>query len=362
MLSNHFVISFFLLLCLPIVFFLLAPHVLFPPPPRESPIPIADEIDDQILFRRASAGSSSHLSSLTPHPKLKIAFLFLTNSDLHFSPIWDRFFSGHPPSLYNVYVHADPFANVTKPDKPSVFADAFISSAKRTSRASPTLISATRRLFAAALIDDPANAYFAVLSQHCVPLRSFGYVYRSLFESPHFDKSNPDPTTTSNGVRISYRSFIELISHDPRLWKRYTARGRHAMLPEVPFEKFRVGSHFFVVTRRHALLTVKDRVLWRKFKLPCYRSDECYPEEHYFPTLMNMKDPEGCTGYTLTRVNWTGTVKGHPYSYRPEEVSSELIHRLRLSNHSGSYLFARKFMPACLEPLLAIADSVIFRD
>ncbi|KAJ4890573.1 hypothetical protein Rs2_30321 [Raphanus sativus] len=354
MLSNQFVISFSLLLCLPILFFLLAPHV-FLPPPRESPIPIADEIDDQILFRRASAGSSSHLSSGTPHPKLKIAFLFLTNSDLHFAPLWDRFFSPHPPSLFNVYVHADPFSNVTVPSSPSsVFRNAFIPSAKRTSRASPTLISATRRLLAAALLDDPANAYFAVLSQHCVPLRSFPFVYRSLFESPP-----DDPTTTSRGVRLSYRSFLELISDEPRLWKRYVARGRHAMLPEVPFEKFRVGSHFFVMTRRHALLTVRDRVLWRKFKIPCY---ECFPEEHYFPTLMNIKDPEGCTGYSLTRVNWTATVKGHPYTYKPEEVSSDLIHRLRLSNHSSSYFFARKFMPACLKPLLAIADSVIFRD
>lgn len=134
------------------------------------------------------------------------------------------------------------------------------------------------------------------------------------------------------------------------------------MLPEVPFEKFRVGSQFFVMTRRHALLTIKDRVLWRKFKLPCYRSDACYPEEHYFPTLLNMKDPDGCTGYTLTQVNWTGTVKGHPYTYRPKEVVPELIKRLRRSSHSSSYLFARKFTPDCLKPLLAIADSVIFRD
>uniref|UniRef100_A0A1J3I146 Glycosyltransferase BC10 n=1 Tax=Noccaea caerulescens TaxID=107243 RepID=A0A1J3I146_NOCCA len=361
MFSNQFVLCFFLLLCLPIVFFLVAPHV-FPPPPAESLIPAADEIDDQILFRRASAGSASfsHLSSGNPHPKLKIAFLFLTNSDLHFAPIWDRFFSGHPQSLYNVYVHADPFVNITRPGNGSVFENAFITSAKRTARASPTLISATRRLFATALLDDPANAYFVVLSQHCIPLHSFRFVYQSLFESSTFDKSNPDPT--SKGIRIWYRSFIELISEEPRLWKRYIARGRYAMLPEVPFEKFRVGSQFFVMTRRHALITVKDRTLWRKFKLPCTRSDECYPEEHYFPTLMNMKDPEGCTGYTLTKVNWTGTVKGHPYTYKPREVSSELIHQLRRSNHTSSYFFARKFMPTCLKPLLAIADSVIFRD
>ncbi|CAH8390478.1 unnamed protein product [Eruca vesicaria subsp. sativa] len=309
MLSNQFILSFFLLLCLPIVFFLVSPHV-FPHPPREYLIPIVDEIDDQILFRRASTGS----------------------------------------------------VNITRPrpSNGSIFQNAFITSSKRTSRSSPTLISATRRLFATALLDDPANAYFTVLSQYCIPLHSFRFVYQSLFESPSFDRSNPDPT--SKGIRVWYQSFIELISDEPRLWKRYIARGRYAMLPQVPFEKFRVGSHFFVMTRKHALLTVKDRIMWRKFKLPCYRSDECYLEEHYFPTLMNMKDPGGCTGYTLTRVNWTGTVKGHPYTYRPHEVSSDLMHQLRLSNHTSSYFFARKFMPTCLKPLLAIADLVIFRD
>ncbi|KAJ4873550.1 hypothetical protein Rs2_44784 [Raphanus sativus] len=362
MYSKQFIIPFSLLLSLPIIFFLfIAPHVFPSPPPAESLIPISDEISDQTLFSSAAASSTSlsHLSSASP--KLKIAFLFLTNSDLHFAPIWDRFFSSHPKSLYNVYVHADPFVNITRPQKGSVFANAFIANAKRTARASPTLISATRRLLATAFLDDPANTYFAVLSQYCVPLHSFRYVYASLFESPTFDKTS-DPDPSPGGVRVMFRTFIELISDEPRLWKRYNARGRYAMLPEVPFDKFRVGSQFFVMTRRHALLTIKDRVLWRKFKLPCYRSDACYPEEHYFPTLLNMKDPEGCTGYTLTQVNWTGTVKGHPYTYRPKEVGPGLIKRLRRSSHSSSYLFARKFTPDCLKPLLAIADSVIFRD
>ncbi|OWM69050.1 hypothetical protein CDL15_Pgr025237 [Punica granatum] len=134
------------------------------------------------------------------------------------------------------------------------------------------------------------------------------------------------------------------------------------MLPEVPFEKFRVGSQFFTLTRRHALVVIRDRSLWKKFKLPCYREDSCYPEEHYFPTLLSMEDPRGLTRYTLTAVNWTGTVNGHPHTYGPREVSPELIQRLRASNHSESYLFARKFSPDCLEPLMKIANKSIFRD
>lgn len=134
------------------------------------------------------------------------------------------------------------------------------------------------------------------------------------------------------------------------------------MTPEVSFDQFRVGSQFFTLTRRHALKVIEDRRLWRKFKLPCINVESCYPEEHYFPTLLSLADPEGCSKYTLTRVNWTDSVDGHPHTYHPPEVSPELIHRLRVSNSSYSYMFARKFSPDCLNPLMEIADSVIFKD
>lgn len=365
MFSTPFVLTFSLLLSLPILFF-LAPRIL-PPSPHSLPISPSDELDDINLFNRAIAHSTTtsssnnnnpskffHLSS--KNPNLKIAFLFLTNSDLHFAPLWDLFFRNNPTNLFNLYVHADPTVNITRPQSPNF---KFIPS-KRTFRASPTLISATRRLLATALLDDPANAYFVVLSQYCIPLHSFSYVYRSLFLSPTFDLT--DPESSQFGVRLKYKSFVEILSNAPRLWKRYAARGRYSMMPEVPFDRFRVGSQFFALTRKHALVVVKDRTLWRKFKVPCYREDECYPEEHYFPTLLSMADPDGCTRYTLTRVNWTGTVNGHPYTYRPDEVSPELIRRLRVSNHSESYLFARKFTPDCLQPLMRMAKSVIFKD
>ncbi|GFP88841.1 hypothetical protein PHJA_001027800 [Phtheirospermum japonicum] len=130
------------------------------------------------------------------------------------------------------------------------------------------------------------------------------------------------------------------------------------MLPEVPFSRFRIGSQFFVLTRQHALVVIRDRRLWRKFRLPCLNLHSCYPEEHYFPTLLSMEDPDGCTGHTLTRVNWTGSINGHPYTYRPSEISPQLIHELRQSNSSYSFMFARKFSPDCLQPLLDIAEKV----
>ena len=40
----------------------------------------------------------------------------------------------------------------------------------------------------------------------------------------------------------------------------------------------------------------------------------------------------------------------------------ELVYKLRESNSSYSYLFARKFAPDYLRPLMEITDDVIFRD
>ncbi|KAM7532247.1 hypothetical protein LguiB_035657 [Lonicera macranthoides] len=341
MFNTPFVLSFALLLSLPLLF-LFAPRIL---PPKHLQISLPDELDDLALFRRATLSSVSRLG--TTNPKPKIAFLFLTNTDLHFAPLWQLFFQGkNNNNLYNIYIHADPSAKLTPPR--GVFEGRFIS-AKKTERSSPTLISAARRLLATAILDDPLNSYFALISQNCVPLHSFHFVYKTLF-----------PPLYSTG--FSRPSFIEILADEPQLWDRYTARGKHVMLPEIPFEQFRVGSQFFILNRPHALTVIKDMKLWRKFRLPCLNIDSCYPEEHYFPTLLSMEDPDGCSHFTLTRVNWTDSTGGHPRTYQPSEVSPKLIRELRQSNSTHSFFFARKFSPDCLKPLMDIAGKVIFRD
>ncbi|PHT54196.1 hypothetical protein CQW23_08658 [Capsicum baccatum] len=344
MFNTPVAISFTLLLSFPLIF-LFAPQIF---PSKHVDISIPDELDDLALFRRATLASIDGIGGAisrlgTTNPRMKIAFLFLTNTDLHFAPLWDRFFAGHD-GRFNIYIHADPSARILRPGG-RVFKGRFIA-AKRTQRASPTLISAARRLMATALLDDPLNSYFALVSQHCIPLHSFYFIYNSLFTSQF-----PE-----------YQSFIQILSNESYMWDRYVARGERAMLPEVPFDRFRFGSQFFVLTRRHALVVIRDRRLWRKFKMPCLNNDSCYPEEHYFPTLLSMEDPKGCTHYTLTHVNWTESVDGHPRTYLPSEISPELIYKLRESNSTYSHMFARKFSPDCLKPLMKIVDNVIFRD
>lgn len=286
--------------------------------------------------------------------------MFLTTAPLPFAPLWELYFSRAAASRYNVYVHADPSAANYTAQFEGVFANRVVPS-KRTRRHSPTLISAARRLLAHALLHDEANAMFALFSPSCIPIHSFNYTYRILTRSR--------------------RSFIEILKDEPGAYERWAARGEEAMPPEVEFEDFRIGSQFWVVKRKHARVIVRDRKLWSKFKLPCLRDDTCYPEEHYFPTLLSTVDPRGCTPCTLTHVDWRGSRGGHPRMYVAGEVGPQLIRALRRSRprygderSDGSnssvtvrrrhdpFLFARKFSPGALHRLMNISSDVIFKD
>uniref|UniRef100_A0A0E0LHB8 Uncharacterized protein n=1 Tax=Oryza punctata TaxID=4537 RepID=A0A0E0LHB8_ORYPU len=332
----------------------LAPRSSSPPPP--APVVVGDgmggggEDDDLALFRRATLDAGEGAAVAEP----KVAFLFLTNSDLTFAPLWERFFEGHGERL-NVYVHADPAARLRLRMPPTKSFKGRFVAARPTKRADATLIAAARRLLAAALVDDAANAYFALLSQHCVPVHSFRHLHATLF---------PPVAAAAAAARHRLPSYIEVLDGEPQMASRYVARGEDAMLPEVPFDRFRIGSQFFTLARRHAMLVVGERRLWNKFRQPCLNQNSCYPEEHYFPTLLDMADPAGVARYTLTHVNWAGSVHGHPHTYTAAEVLAELVADLRRpkKNNTHDYMFARKFSPDCLGPLMDIADAVLFND
>ncbi|KAL6985266.1 hypothetical protein U1Q18_018643 [Sarracenia purpurea var. burkii] len=321
-----------------------------PPPSTEK------EVDDQILLHRAS--------QVNPNPSPtygKLAFMFLTTTPLPFAPLWELFFNQTPANLYNIYIHADPRYNYDPPFS-GVFGNRVIPSSKPTRRHSATLISAARRLLSHALLHDPSNSMFALLSPSCVPLHSFEFTYKTLVGSN--------------------KSFIEILKNETGAYDRWAARGEHAMLPELPFPDFRIGSQFFVLTRKHARVVVSDTRLWSKFKLPCLEKSTCYPEEQYFPTLVSMEDPRGYVPATLTHVDWRGGCDGHPRTYRGSEVGPNLILSFRrdrprygdesddgidgsdssVTNRRDPFLFARKFSLDSIQPLLRIASDVILKD
>ncbi|KAK8918388.1 hypothetical protein KSP39_PZI021125 [Platanthera zijinensis] len=80
----------------------------------------------------------------------------------------------------------------------------------------------------------------------------------------------------------------------------------------------------FVLAWR-TLLVVHDRRLSKKFSILCLiqMKDSYYLEEHYFPILLDVQNPEGCIQYSLTGGNWIGNVGGHRRTYTAGEVLRE---------------------------------------
>ncbi|KAK7834568.1 glycosyltransferase BC10 [Quercus suber] len=313
-------------------------------------IPPNDD-DDEPLFKAASQVNPK----LSSFQQKKLAFMFLTNTPFPFSPLWELYFN--QTTFFNIYIHADPTCRYDTPFS-GVFANRVIPS-KPTRRFSPTLISAARRLLAHALLDDPSNSMFILLSPSCIPIHSFNFTYKTLINSK--------------------KSFIEILNNEVGAYDRWATRGNNTMLPEVRLEDFRIGSQFWVLTRKHARIVVSDHRLWSKFKLPCVRLDTCFPEENYFSTLLSLRDPLGCVPATLTHVDWRGSIYGHPRTYKASEVVPQLILSLRRQRprygHNGMnvsdlsvtkrhdpFLFARKFSIDSIQPLMSIAHDVIFKD
>ncbi|KAL2611237.1 hypothetical protein R1flu_022929 [Riccia fluitans] len=272
--------------------------------------------------------------------RVKIAFMFMITTSLPFEALWNDYFRGKE-RLYNIYVHADPLNVTLFPNPSSVFHGRLIPSG-HADRGSPSLVMASQRLMASAMIDDPLNQYFALLSGSCIPIRSFDYGYRVM--------------TSSN------QSFIEQITNETVMEERYRGRegGAEIMLPEIPFEKFRKGAQWFVFIRRHALLVLKDQLenkYWGKFNRPCVVYF-CGTDEHYYHTLIYILDSEGANGKCVTHVAWPPYVSEHPVMYHNWDIKKELIEEMQRKD-DGQYLFARKFHEDTVDSLMALTDTIL---
>ncbi|KAK9269585.1 hypothetical protein L1049_001361 [Liquidambar formosana] len=233
-----------------------------------------------------------------PSKNSKIAFMFLSLGSLPFEKLWDKFFQGHE-GRFSVYVHASR-------DKPVHVSPYFVNRDIRSDKVvwgQISMVDAERRLLANAL-KDTDNQHFVLLSDSCVPLHNFDYVYNYLmYTNISFIDSFEDPGPHGNG--------------------RYSEH----MLPEVEKKDFRKGAQWFSMKRQHALIVMADSLYYSKFRDYCKPGLEgrnCYSDEHYLPTFFSMVDPCGIANWSVTHVDWSEG-KWHPKSYRAQDVTYELL-------------------------------------
>ncbi|XP_022723974.1 uncharacterized protein LOC111280774 [Durio zibethinus] len=267
----------------------------------------------------------------------KIAFMFLTKGQLPLAPLWDRFFKGHE-GQYSIYVHALPSYIADCPASSAFYGRQIPSQVVEWGRMS--MCEAERRLIANALLDI-SNEWFVLLSESCIPLQNFTITYRYISRSRHsfmgsFDELGPDGRGR----------------YDPR------------MEPEVTLSQWRKGSQWFEVDRRLAINIIEDTTYYPKFKEFCQPA--CYVDEHYFPTMLSVQLPHLLANRTLT---WTDWSKGgaHPATFEKADITEgffKIIFEGQLCLYNGQpsivcYLFARKFAPSALDPLLGLASKVL---
>lgn len=298
------------------------------------PSSLLHSMNDMELFWRASFVPQIKAYPFNRVPK--IAFMFLTKGSLPLAPLWERFFKGHE-GLYSIYMHSLPSY---VPDFPpsSVFYKRQIPS-QVAEWGKMSMCDAERRLLANAMLD-MSNEWFILLSESCIPLQNFTTVYQYISHSRHsfmgsFDENGP------------------------------YGRGRYNpnMAPEVNLTEWRKGSQWFEVNRELALMIIEDSKYYPKFKKFC--TPVCYVDEHYFPTMLTIEAPSLLANRTLTWVDWSRG-GAHPAMFGKADITVEFLKKILEGSMctyndlptSLCFLFARKFAPNAIDPLLALASTV----
>ncbi|KAG2728886.1 hypothetical protein I3760_01G224500 [Carya illinoinensis] len=263
--------------------------------------------DTELLWR---ASSVPRIKTYPFKRVPKIAFMFLTKGQLPMAPLWERFFKGNE-DLYSIYVHSLPSYNASF--TPSVFYRRQIPS-QLAEWGIMSMCDAERRLLANALLD----------------------------------------------ISNEWYSFMGLID-EPGPY----GRGRYDenMAPEVNLTDWRKGYQWFEVNRELAVKIIEDTTYYPKFKTFCQLA--CYVDEHYFQTMLSIQTPHLLANRSLTYVDWSRG-GAHPATFGKADIKEEFFKIFEsetcLYNNQPSslcFLFARKFAPSALNPLLEFSSKLL---
>eukprot|EP00244_Chara_vulgaris_P011550 TRINITY_DN5756_c0_g1_i2.p1 TRINITY_DN5756_c0_g1~~TRINITY_DN5756_c0_g1_i2.p1 ORF type:complete len:535 (+),score=46.08 TRINITY_DN5756_c0_g1_i2:22-1626(+) len=290
---------------------------------------------------------ASERANLVP----KIAFMFLVRDSLTFAALWEKIFDGHE-NHYSVYVHATE-AYKRGPQESELFEKSVICS-KPVKWGRPSLVDAERRLIASAILD-PLNQKFVLLSESCIPVRNFSFIYSYLMDTS--------------------KSFVEI--------GLFPDRYPPELAPLVKVEQFRKGSQWVTLNRVHAALVVADRVYYPPFmrwcqgfprrfcigfatKRRCWNFPNvlCFADEHYLQTMLHIMDEGAIHPRTLTWLEWIW-LSPHPRTRGPGDTDLALLKQIQSEatcEWNGQtrecFLFARKFSKDALPILLSLGKQL----
>lgn len=226
---------------------------------------------------------------------MKIAFLFLIVDDINFPKLWEQYFNNNYNKI-SIYCHPKNPDNVKtmwlkkniindlKPTKWGFFTDAIISLLK-------------------AALNDPDNTKFIIVSESCLPIKSFTNFYNMV---------------TNDHINTSY---IKLYDFSKELFIKYNDINK--IIKSTNIIKH---SGWWCLSRHHVkkLLINKDIKLYQRVKA----GDEhilslIYPDK-------NIKDID------ITYCNWEYTKK------EIDKLSNKIKHYYELKDKSGTAIYDKK--------------------
>lgn len=172
------------------------------------------------------------IPQFTNTTKPKLAFLFIARQQMPLDILWEHFFEGSEEHEYSVYIHARPGYTYTNQNTVCrSFINRQLQNSVEVEWGEATMIQAERLLITEAL-QDPLNERFFLLSDSCIPLYNFKYVYDYVMSSP--------------------KSFVDSF-YDYEDWQYNIL-----MEPIIQRDKWRKGSQWVTLTRKHAEIVATD--------------------------------------------------------------------------------------------------------
>lgn len=253
----------------------------------------------------------------------KIAFIFLTIGEIKQYKIWELFFKSGK-DRYNIYVHPK------FPDQINSFFNKYIiKKLVPTSWGDVSLVKATNILIEEAL-KDTSNKKIVLVSDSCIPIKSFDYIYNKVFE----DKTSWFNYYSPNLLEGSTTHYNRIKSLDPAI-------KNHAYIHE----------QWMILDRQHADILNKNT-----HYITYFIKNSLFPDEMYYITMLNLlhKNIKNELKFKMTsRLNylkhdyitfakWYDTKTKLLYMYHPYEfnkMEKEDIEKIK----NSKALFGRKF-------------------
>jgi len=250
----------------------------------------------------------------------KIALCFLIYNIINHENIWNLFLLNVNKNKYNIYIHY-------KTNKPlKYFENNKLKNCIETKYGDISIVKAQNLLLQEALKDNN-NSHFIFISNSCIPLKSFNYIYNILNEKySYFNIANHETCfpRCDNTLNFIDKKFIQK------------------------------ASQWCILNRKHANLMIDKNEYLKWF--------EIVPDEHCYITniFVNNLEHEIITTPNLsndatTFINWNDMNYKYPsnsglknYSLIDEEELRYLL--------NSKCLFGRKFNIEC--PILSIYDNI----